>query len=260
MDYSTIDLARLKRYRTYTLPRAYKLQKDPGNGCILDPPGYPTYFTRNVYTQHGNNPWRGPQMVITHNGRHHVVKSIKDRNQYSRVKSWDEEHAEFMERLRRLWLPLPIDHPRTQAWISYCCGYFRNCYTDPRCEEPTHAGNVHVGPFSAEGTIEIAPLLGLEVPIELMGLEYYETIYADAQLITIFAILSGQVENLIYRPWNYIRQWYPEYDPHTHGCKPGYAKGDWWERWSHKPSPEECPGKPWARHGQYDHCQFCGRG
>lgn len=260
IDYSTIDIDRLKKYQTYILPMTYRLQRGMGNGCFLDPPGYPTYFTRHVYTQHGNDPWRGPQMVITYNSRHYVVDSLPDHNRCE-VKSWDRRHKSFQNRMRKLWLPLPIGHPRTQAWISYCSGYFKNCYEDPRKDENKrkYAGEVKIGPWSTKEVIEVAPLLGLEVPIVLLGREDYELFYTDMKLALPLADLGAAVENLTYRPLTYIRQWYPEYDPWLHGREPGYGTvGDWWEIWDHRPSPDECPGKDWAKHGQYDYCQFCG--
>jgi hypothetical protein len=261
IDYSTIDVSRLKRYPAYKLPRTYKLQKNPGSGCFMDPPGYPTYFTRSVYTQYGNSPWRGPQMVITYNGQHYVLDSLPDysRDARPKVKSWDEKHAQFQKRLRGLWLSLPIDHLRTRAWIAKCCGYFQHCYDDPRIGGNKH--KIKIGSWSTQQVMDIAPLLGLDVPMELWDLEDYSAVYSDPNKIEPFADLCARVENLTYRPWTYIRQWYPEYDPQVHGCNPGYGKeGDWWERWDHKPSPDECPGKPWARHGEYDTCQFCGMG
>lgn len=45
-DYNTIDKDKLARLPLYHKPSTYRLQSNPGNGCYLDPPGYPTYFTR----------------------------------------------------------------------------------------------------------------------------------------------------------------------------------------------------------------------
>jgi len=67
-DWSTIKLAELRKLPVYHLPPTYRLQEGSGNGCFGDPPGFPTYFTRGVYTAHGNNPPRGYSMVIQHAG------------------------------------------------------------------------------------------------------------------------------------------------------------------------------------------------
>jgi hypothetical protein len=115
ISYETIDIVRLRRLAHYNKPPTYELQSDPGNGCFLDPPGYPSYFTRSVYTQHGNNPWRGPQMVLL--GR--VVQTAR------------EDHEKVSARLKRLYKPLPLDHPRTRAWVQELYKHLQHCYRDP---------------------------------------------------------------------------------------------------------------------------------
>ena len=101
MDFSTLNVAKLKKLDQYKLPPSYQLQDGSGNGCAGDPPGYPTYFTRNVYTKFGNDPPHGrPSMVITFERVHYVVGNG----------DYDAQSA----LLHRLWSPLPIDHPRTR--------------------------------------------------------------------------------------------------------------------------------------------------
>jgi hypothetical protein len=55
-DYSAINLTELQKLKTYNLPNSYRLQENYGNGCYMDPPGYPTYFTQSVYTQTIDHP------------------------------------------------------------------------------------------------------------------------------------------------------------------------------------------------------------
>jgi hypothetical protein len=57
-DYSTINKDALNRLPIVKLPPTYRLQAGMGNGCFLDPPGYPTYFTQSVYTLRFSDEWR----------------------------------------------------------------------------------------------------------------------------------------------------------------------------------------------------------
>ncbi len=132
ISFETIDLVRLKHLPTYKLPATYHLQQDSGNGCFMDPPGYPTYFTRSVYTQHGNNPPNGPNQVILFEGAYYVTASSKD---WVGCAGWDAYDARIIKRMRALYKPLPLDHPRVQAWIQAEFAYFHNCYIDMRKPE-----------------------------------------------------------------------------------------------------------------------------
>jgi hypothetical protein len=115
MDYSTINVDELAQLPIYKEPPTYRIDNDPGNGCFLDAPGYPTYFTRNVWTQHGNHPRNEEILVINDlDGNPHVVSKGYPRND-----------------LRDLWVPLPIEHGRVQTWIAVCYSYFHGCYANP---------------------------------------------------------------------------------------------------------------------------------
>src|SRR5512139_2529311 len=91
-DYDTIDTVRLTHLPQYKLPPTYQLNDGMGAGCAGDPPGYPPYFLRSVYTSHGNSPAKGPQHVITYFGVHYVVESSKD---WDGCKSWEEYRAKI---------------------------------------------------------------------------------------------------------------------------------------------------------------------
>src|SRR4051812_49187147 len=112
MDFSTLNLDRLKKLPRYSLPPTYQLQQGSGNGCSGDPPGYPTYFTRSVYTRHGNHPRNGPYMVIVFEGVNYVIPTQEEKL------------------VRNLWLPLSLDHPRTRLWISGTYRHHNHCYGD----------------------------------------------------------------------------------------------------------------------------------
>jgi len=56
-----------------------------------------------------------------------------------------------------------------------------------------------------------------------------------------------------------IRRWYPDFVPTDEMFEANWRhQGDWWERFDRNFTPEECPGKYGAKHGQYDWCQMCG--
>ena len=128
-DYSTLDAAALRRLPVWKPAPTYTLQTDPGNGCYGDPPGYPTYFTRSVYTQNGNSPSRGTTQVICFDGVNYATMSADE--------DFDKH---YVPRLRRLYKPLAESHPRVQAWIVSQYIHSAHCYRDP--------GPYHVGPVT----------------------------------------------------------------------------------------------------------------
>jgi hypothetical protein len=261
MDFTTLNIRKLKALPLYHKPPSYTIQSDPGNGCFLDPPGYPTYFTRNVYTRGGNTPNKGVQLVILLNGEYYAVASSQD---WEEAKNWEGYQSKVSKRIRSLWKPLPLEHPRTQAWIDYCLGYFKNCYVDPR------NGDVECGSWVRDDNVfELADLLGLEYDQELKD---RVTEILEAKAYDVYEPLSPQeelaflkLEQAIYiktdRGTQYIQEWYPEYQ--YEGNREGkYGKGGvgtWWERLAERPTPNECPGEHWQKHpANGTWCQVCG--
>lgn len=115
-DFSTINLAVLESYPVYKKPPTYHISGHAGMGCAGDAPGFPSYFLRSVYTQHGNS-GRGNPVVIQHpNGTLYKVGS--DKEPYTAAS------------LKKLWKPLPLDHPRVQAWIAHTYWHFHDMYID----------------------------------------------------------------------------------------------------------------------------------
>ena len=237
ISYETIDQNRLARLPKYELPPTYQLQKDPGNGCFLDPPGYPSYFTRSVYTQYGNSPPRSAQMLLL--GR--VVQGPR------------EDYEKVAARLKRLYLPLPIDHPRTRAWIEKLYGYFKNCYQDP-----------------AKGP-KVADLLIFPVPYYKLKTFTDDPRFSDEwrekeraavdqanREITAVGYLVAIPEN--HRAVKYIQEYYPEYKPEINLIhNPTDSPGDWWERYDVQPTPANCPGMWGKKHpASGTWCQMCG--
>jgi hypothetical protein len=264
MDFSTINIKALRRLPVYNLPPSYTLQRDPGNGCFLDPPGYPSYFTRNVYTRYGNNPHKGVLTVISYQGTHYVVEHSDD----WKGGGWDEYRAKVDARLRRLWNPLPLEHPRTQAWIDYCIGYFDHCFIDPR------TGKTECGSWvTNENMWDILDALGVEYSqalkekvLRIEEASKLQYLHVEPEYLEGSEELEYlKLDNLIYAKTNkdthYIQEWYPEYeyDGNRKGSYGAGGVGSWWERLSSRPAPSECPGEAWQRHpvnGTW--CQVCG--
>jgi hypothetical protein len=126
-DLSTLNVAELHKLPVATLPAPLHLQTDPGNGCAGDPPGFPTYFTRGVYTPNGNTPSHGPEQVISHGGKLYVTRAAED---WKPGDTWDKVYARCQALMRRLYVPLAFDHPRVQAWVAATHQHLAHCYVD----------------------------------------------------------------------------------------------------------------------------------
>lgn len=231
IDYSTINREAFNTLDLLKLPPTYSLQRDPGNGCYLNPPGHPSYFTRSVYTQHGNTPGRKgtATLVLSAFGEHRVMQRAGE--------NWWSLGADVKreKQMADLYRPLQLGHPRTQAWIAAMRRHYANCYrcTVEGCTLPKHDQHVVLDPTGTWGTN----------PASLD-----------------MAHLDG---GMILKSAAFIREYYPEYDPES-VCT-GLA-GDWWERHNAPPRDDaECVAfmpswrtNHWKDHG--DSCQFCGKG
>src|SRR5258708_3981520 len=110
----TINRAAWEKLPVHKLPPSYHYSDHLGAACSGDPPGYPSYFTQSVYTSHGNSPRKGATIVL-----------------FGRVVQSDVSSSDGYERrLRRLWQPLPLEHPRTQAWLEASFKHSAHCYID----------------------------------------------------------------------------------------------------------------------------------
>ena len=283
IDYSTIDLAELKKLPACELPHTYHLQERPGgNGCFLDPPGFPSYFTRSVYTRHGNNPRKGPEEVISvseqvvegADGAFRVTRSDKD---WRREDTWDTVQARYQGRLRRLYRPLPFEHPRVQAWVAHLFQYFNHCYTDD-------AGKVAPPEYGRPGLL-VYPLPYYKLRHftddprfsgEWRAKEMAAVEQANADLewaareVAVF-------DN--HRAVRHVREVYPDFGP-DYSCTvepsvfgdrartwtamtliaspPERTASNWWERDAERPTPETCRPHGVLKEHNRPWCQFCG--
>ena len=236
-SWETINMKVLKRLQVYTLQPTYHLQCDMGNGCAGDPPGHPTYFTRSVYTQYGDSPRSGPQYVIAM----HIVDA-----------GYGDERDALM---RRLWLPLPLEHPRTQAWIADKFKHLHSCYLNPSLSGREQWDKIVFYPvpkWKLESFVD-DPRFSEEwrtkekAQVELKNSEIIANAANIASDYNHAAVVS-------------IREYYPEFAP-TKDQIDGKVQtvGNWWETMAARPTPETCPGQYGTAHpvnGSW--CQMCG--
>lgn len=254
-DFSTINVESLKKLKTYELPPSYRLQDEPGNGCHLDAPGYPTYFTRNVYTGHGNcPPYREGRVtqVISFEGKLYVTRWYGQS---------DQDHIKL---LRRLWKPLAINHPRTRLWMTAVYRHMAHCYQDVERPEYGRPGTLI---FPIPG-YKIAKAKDIKVSVNASAEEVEAAKRAqqaevdrvnalnEAERIRAERIATPENHNAV----RFIREFYPALAPDLQQIeKPGPEQGDWWTISAKRPSAKECPG-PYRRHPHNENgCQFCGR-
>lgn len=205
---STINQTQLDKLPTYNIPDTCHLGT-PGMGCHMDPPGYPTYFLRPVYTKHGDSPRRGPDVVLF--GR-----------VYSRA-----EGCVGDDNARRFWAPLPIEHPRVQAWAMSVATYFGG------------------GVIPESGSRAVADL-------KFYGLGTLRTKLADGTL---------PLERC--RVADFILSFYPDFPRERlivlcTTWQPDL--GNWWETRDTRPAPQDCPGDGAMGRHPVNHtwCQGCG--
>jgi hypothetical protein len=242
----TINEKVLAKLPIFKSPPTYRLQRDLGNGCAGDPPGYPSYFTQSVYTQSGNSPSRGEQMVI-------FGRVLEDSRDHEQNKSWDETYEKRKKLLRRLWKPLPFDHPRTQAWVSATFSHHNHCYQD----------DSKSGSWSDKTIIFPVPSYTLRSFVddarfsdEWRTKEKASIAQANKE-ITDHAAKVATPEN--HSATLIIRRYYPDFQPTEELINNPTSEANWWERLHTCPKPEDCPGQygtPHPVNGKW--CQMCG--
>jgi len=253
MDFSTINLDVLRTLPTYTLPSTQHLQTDPGNGCAGDPPGYPTYFTRAVYTAHGDTPNRGPSMVIRHEGALYVV----ERAEWAKGDTWEARRAHYEELMRRLWLSPFYGSARVRAWIEETYRHFAHCYRDDAgLVTDARDNGVVIFPVPSYKLRAFVddPRFSTEWRMrERTAIDQY-----NAELLAHTMDVCTPENHVAYRR---IAKFYPEHKPDRRliDFPPERVGGMWWETEATQPTPENCRPRSMGKHplnGTW--CQWCG--
>lgn len=249
---ATLNRAALHKLPAYKVPPTYRVdgERNEGSGCAGDPPGFPSYYLRSVWTQYGNHPG-------FRNYPQEVIKSPWDGSLRVVLRTWGGPREQDRDAiLRRLWAPLPLDHERTRAWIVSTYRHFRHCYQDPAHPEK-----------SWHDRTLIYPVPGYKLATFRDDPRFSDDWRAKEQAAIdqknreiIRAAQAVAVDPLNHQAVILIRRYYPDYEPEPELiANPPEGSGSWWERLARRPEPEECPGYHDMRHpvnGAW--CQVCG--
>lgn len=229
-----------------------------GSGCFLEPPGHPSYFVQSIYTPRGDTPNYGPQAVIF----------FAEDGTYRQVDHYEWRSTKRKELLERLFKPLPVDHPRTRAWIKHAYQHLNICYSSNQITRGPGHPHRDYEPTSA---VFFWPVQRWELPVfvddKRFSQEYRASevarIKKEVEAITEHRRPHATPEN--HNAVRLIRKYYPEYAPELDLIeKPPVYEGDWHERLNRRPTPEECAATDRLKIGgairthNHDRCQFCG--
>ncbi len=246
-DTSTVSAARLAYRAPVKLAPSYHLQTSFGNACYMNPPGHPAYFTRSIYTMHGNSPARGAQMELF--GA--IVQT--DKTPYDKIAGI----------LDSLYLPIPEDSARVQAWEAHVYQHLARGYYNPA--EPGYGqsvGNAYYWPCKP-GDI-LADKFGFKT---FRDDPRFSEEWRTAQLADVAEANAKAQEfaESFCTPENhaavlYIRKYYPNHAPRVDWISaPPKMAPNWYARLAERPTPETCPGDSFQAHpvnGAW--CQVCG--
>lgn len=233
-DLSTIDLEKLARLcKPVDLKNTYTLSDHFGSACFGDPPGYPSYFVRSIYTAHGNSPSKGPDAELLGYGLSDGLD------------------------LRRIYLPLPEEHPRVQAWEADLYRHQQHCYHDASAVKKDDELLIYPVPYYKLKSFQD----DARFSEEWREKEKASIAQWNAE-VQKHAAQVATADN--HRAVRSIRKYYPEHQPRLDWINepPADSIQNWWERYDHRPEVgENCPGDRSirARHEVGKFCQFCGR-
>jgi len=272
ISYETIDLGKLRKLPLYRKPPSYNICSYMGSGCAGDPPGFPTYYLQSVYTAYGNSPGKGASAVIR-DPEMNNYRAVANVDWPSWIKSWEGYREYFDKKMRSLWTPLPIDHPRTKAWIEATFLHHRHCYQVPELREAgkTWSDATLIWPGGCIGNTPFGRIPNVEYEVEdakknrdfdKWEVIHQETFMAEKKMeaarITKLCEAAAIPDN--HDGTILIREYYPEFTPEEYLFSAKFPHpGNWWERCAEKTEPKDCPGQYDRKHpvnGNW--CQFCG--
>lgn len=267
LDWSTINTERLRRLPHAELTHGDRLQDDCGNGCAGDPPGFPSYFTRCVYSLSGNGPNGKWSYTISQDG---ILYGVELKEWQG---SWDEHSQRRQALFLELWNRPALDHPRTVAWIQATYSYHRHCYHTTGWDGKDWHGKTHflIWPGGCCGETPFGRIEKLEFEVDYSKKhKAFDKWRVEEQESFKLKILENN-ERIIrmceaeatpdhHNATHIVRRYYPEFNPTPELIEAKFNHpGNWWETAASRPSPDQCPG-------QYKHahpvngswCQWCG--
>jgi hypothetical protein len=254
IDFSTLDLEELAKLPVYTKPPSYYISDSMGSGCFLDPPGYPTYFIQHIYTQHGNEPYRGPTAVIKNRV---IERSWED------GETWENRQSAHKALMDKLYIKPALNHPRTKEWINTLYKYFQHCYVDDSLgDNARHADKLIIYPVPSYQLEQYnISKYKKEYRIKELRNKRRDAIATKNDIIIEKAKSISTPEN--HAAHRHVIEFYPDAKPMTSLIETQQKAFTWYETLPRKPSPEECPGESrWGaghRHPMNGNwCQVCG--
>lgn len=249
LDYTTINLERFRKLPVHKCPPTYRYG-DQGNACAGDAPGFPTYFTRSVFTSHGNSPHRGATLVLTIPGEEPRVVETAE---WKPGEGWETRRTRFQKLMVRLWNPLPLDHPRVRMWIEREYQQSAHCYIDDS-KKPQDRLVIWPVPDYKLKAFRDDPRFSDEWRTK----EKAAIDQANQEIIEAIRPLIRPENHSAVRS---IQEFYPFYQPEINLIEnpPEGKVITWWERHATQPTPQECEGLGSGhRHPIGNPCQTCG--
>jgi hypothetical protein len=223
----------------------YRLSDHAGAGCAMCPPDHPRYYVRSVYTVGGNsfNYENAPQYFLEGKG-------------------WFTE----LEDVDKFFKPLPLEHPRTRAWIKHLYSHMAHCYADETRQE-----------YGRPATLVFPPNEFELIHAGLFKINREDSDFKNCVTDQCFNVSHRKREEerkakmeewrKIAVPENHlavraIREYYPDYQPEIELIEnPPKLRGNWYERAQTRPDADKCPGDISVRlpHNARGWCQYCGR-
>lgn len=252
---ATLDAHAVNALPVAKLHADWRVSPGAGMGCAFDAPGYPSYFLRAVYNRGGNTPQSAPDAVLLGtDGEWHRFDVTCTYDTTTKTSSDDRA-----EKLQALYVPLPIEHPRVQAWIASVMAHFKTCYADAERPEYNRPGTL----VYSNGSVPAYKLKTFRDDprwSEEYRAAHKAEIEAYNRQENERAARIATVDN--HRGVRAIRKVYPDWTPRDLsilGGIPGYTPANWWTTDDAPPAPESCPGDVNVRMPHTErHCQWCG--
>lgn len=249
IDYSTLNERVIKTLTPYVKPESCTISSHMGSACAGDPPGYPSYFVRSVYTRFGNSPSKGTSAVIEYNGKLYALPDY-----WAGSKSWDDYSAKRDRLYKRLYKALPEDHPRVVAWINATYAHLKHCYYDASAETQQDQTLIFPVPYYKLRTPRVD---FTRWSVEYI-MQYCKEIAVYNRMVIDHAMEVATRDN--HKAVRAVRESYPDHMPTNQLIYNPMRVGTWYKYESEQPTPETCKGNDFLGKPPCNKtwCQVCG--